>query len=236
MVFVQDNLEEKYWKKLASLKDVENSVSDDSILSEYSALYEQNTDMIGWIKIDGTTIDYPVMQTKDSPEYYLRRNFNKEEEGGGTPFVDYRCDVLPKQSFNTIIYGHYTSGNTGFRWLLNYEAEKWYKEHKIIYFDTLQEKGKYEVIAAFYYDVTGATLSVKENAITDETYEFYNYIEIDSLKGYKKFIDNIEKRQLYETDAKFKMTDHLITLVCCAPKEYSDIEKNGRFIVIAKKI
>ncbi|MBR4027083.1 MAG: class B sortase, partial [Lachnospiraceae bacterium] len=88
MVFVQDNLEEKYWKKLASLKDVENSVSDDSILSEYSALYEQNTDMIGWIKIDGTTIDYPVMQTKDSPEYYLRRNFNKEEEGGGTPFVD----------------------------------------------------------------------------------------------------------------------------------------------------
>ena len=234
--FFEDKIAEQYWKNIARKKEKGVVLNDDTILDEYEALYKENTDIVGWIKIDETKIDYPVMQNKEFPEYYLRRNFNKETDGCGTPFVDYRCDVLPEQSFNTIIYGHYSSGDRGFRWLFNYESEYWYKEHKIIQFDTIQEKGNYEVAAVFYYDVTDVTLKESGDEITEDAYEFYNYIEIDSGDGYRKFVDRIEDRKLYETDAEIKMTDRLITLVCCAPKEFSDIEENGRLVVIARKI
>lgn len=233
---IEDKIAEQYWKNIANKKEKGVVLNDDTILDEYETLYKENSDIVGWLKIDGTKIDYPVMQNKESPEYYLRKNFNKEYDGCGTPFVDYRCDVLPEQSFNTIIYGHYSSGDRGFRWLFNYEAEYWYKEHKIIQFDTIQEKGNYEVVAVFYYDVTDVTLKESDDEKTEDVYEFYNYIEIDSGDGYRKFIDGIESKKLYETEAKIKMTDHLITLICCAPEAFSDIEENGRLVVIAKKI
>ena len=55
---------------------------------DLSGLYAQNSDLVGWIRVDGTRIDYPVMQTPDNPEYYLHRDFNKEYSDSGTPFLD----------------------------------------------------------------------------------------------------------------------------------------------------
>ena len=67
----------------------ENADNDNGLAD----LINQNSDCIGWVRISGTKIDYPVMQTKDNPQYYLRRDFNKQYSYLGTPFMDSRCDL-----------------------------------------------------------------------------------------------------------------------------------------------
>lgn len=233
--YIKDFRTKQYWKKISEMKS-NTPLKYDNILKEYQFLYSINQDIIGWIKVNGTKIDYPVMQTKNNPEYYLTKNFDRENDNLGTPFVDYRCDVLPEQSLNVIIYGHYTNGDGAFRWLLNYAYENWYKEHKKIQFDTLKEKGIYEVVVAFYYDATEVEIKEVGEETTDVSYEFYNYIEYSNKKDFSEYINRLKKQSLYNTNVDIDGTDNLITLVCCAPKEYSGIFENGRFIVVAKKI
>lgn len=247
--------ENQFWEHVQDMKqpDASPAGKQSFLLPEFQSLYKANPDIVGWIKIDGTKIDYPVMQTKQEPEYYLRRNFEKEEDILGTPFADYRCNVLENRSFNVIIYGHHTSGDSMFRWLLNYDSEAWYRNNKTITFDTIREKGTYEVVAAFYFDATNAVLldeasnkgkafrtqeasCTRAPADLNAKYTFYNYIELDSKEGFEAFKSGIEKQKLYKTDAAIEKEDSLITLICCAPVEFSQIEKNGRFVVVAKKV
>lgn len=234
-MWYQDYREMKYWERLAEKKETKQELTESDILPEYQALYQQNQDLIGWIKVENTKIDYPVMQTKDQPQYYLRRNFDEKYDSLGTPFADYRCEVLSPRSYNVIVYGHYTDSDAMFRWLLNYSFKGWYERNKIIQFDTLMEKGTYEVVAAFYYDASEKILQDAGDEKNEESYEFYNYIEVDDSEGYKRFRELIEERKLYEIEADFDETDELLTLICCAPKEYSGMEE-GRFVVMAKKV
>lgn len=235
LIWYKDEHVLDYWKNIAAFKETEGDWTGQGILPEYQSLYDMNQDMVGWIHIDSTHIDYPVMQVKEDPERYLRKNFDKEYDYQGTPFVDYRCDVVPYRSFNTIIYGHYTSQDSMFRWLLNYAYENWYEKHKYIQFDTLHEKGVYEVAAVFYVDASDIVLMDQWDKTAEDAYTFYNYIEIDSKEGFEKFRSNIEKLKIYDTEAEITMESRLITLICCAPKEYSGIEENGRIVVIAEQ-
>lgn len=235
-IFIEDGLAGRYWEGISLKKEDESVSVAENVLQEYQSLYEENSDIVGWLKIEDTAINYPIMQTKDTPEYYLRRNFNKEDDSKGTPFVDYRCEVYPERSFNIIVYGHYSNSGGMFRWLLNYASQKWYLEHKIIEFDTIWEEGKYEVVATFYCDGTDSNLMSKDEQKNDESYEYYNYIEIDNIDGYKKYVNKINEKKLFETKEGIGIMDEVITLVCCAPKEFSGIEENGRFVVVAKKI
>lgn len=66
------------------------------VLDEYKTLYQKNKRLIGWLKIDDTIIDYPVMQTADN-EYYLEHNFNQEYDKNGSIFLDYNCSVYPEK-------------------------------------------------------------------------------------------------------------------------------------------
>ena len=127
-------------------EDVPVSEGED-VLAKYKELYLQNEDMVGWISIDGTTINYPVMQTKDNPNYYLKRNFEKEYSDLGTPYIQEDCDLL--SSDNLIIYGHHISGNRMFGALEDYKSKSFYEEHKTIHFDTLTQQGEYEIVAVF---------------------------------------------------------------------------------------
>ncbi len=232
--------EKIFWENIQNKKKSADTPAEKqnspTILPEYQTLYETNPDMVGWIKIDGTKIDYPVMQTKTKPQFYLRKNFEKKEDDLGTPFADYRCSILDNRSFNVIIYGHYAFDDSMFRWLLNYEAETWYQDHKTILFDTIREKGKYEIVAAFYYDAADAVLRDPGSEHGKDSYTFYNYIELDSKKGFEKFKSGIEKLKLYQTTESIQKEDSLITLVCCAPVEFSGIEETGRFVIVAKKM
>ena len=117
---------------------------------KYGALFEQNEDFIGWIKIDGTKIDYPVMQSPNSPDYYLKHSFEKAYSDYGVPYIDEACAT--GISNNLIIYGHHMKNGTMFSDLCNYIDADFCKEHPIINFDTLSGFGEYQVVAVFKFN------------------------------------------------------------------------------------
>ena len=101
---------------------------EETVLAEYGELYLQNTDMVGWLSIAGTNINFPVMQTPNNPNYYLKHNFEKEYSDLGTPYVQENCDLLT--SDNLVIYGHHIKGQKMFGALENYKSKDFYEEHK----------------------------------------------------------------------------------------------------------
>ena len=222
-----------YWKSVALKRETQSQKGWESMLPEYRPLYEANEDIVGWISIEGAHIDYPVMQTKDEPEFYLRRNYDKEDDRRGTPFADYRCDLFPDQSFNTIIYGH----NSAFRWLFEYAYRNRYQLlGERVRFDTLYERGEYEFVASYYFDGTDAELLSPWDPGHAQAYECYNFIDGGSKKEVRKFAENIERNRLFDTGKSISERDHILTLICCATKPFSGIEENGRLAVIAKKV
>lgn len=226
-----------YWRNIAKQRETFGDWTGQDILPRYQSLYDRNPDMVGWLAIDGTNyLDYPIMQTRDDPEHYLWRNFDDETGHGGTPFADYRCDIVPVKGFNTVIYGH----NGAFRRLYDYAYRNWrmYQNHRYIRFDTLNEEAVYEVAAVFYLDARDAVLIDPWDANDPLAYECYNYLEVDSPEGFRKYLERIEEQQLYEADAKITLDSHVITLISCAEELFSDIENtdgtiNGRLVVIA---
>ena len=121
---------------------------DMQILQEYAPIFQQNTDLVGWIRIEDTNIDYPVLQTPDSPNYYLYRNFNKQDDKHGAIYADAAADVAGP-SDNVTIYGHRMNDKTMFRTLLNFQDKAFFEAHRYVYFDTLTEHHIYEIIAVF---------------------------------------------------------------------------------------
>jgi len=218
-----------------TVEDLKNLIGDDSIAvsemggeskeedmsKKFAELYALNNDFVGWLSIEGTNIDYPVMHTPDDPEFYLRRNFYKESENAGTLFVDYRNSLNPA-STNVIIYGHHMKNKTMFYELMNYQDKSFYEEHKMISFDTLYGRGKYEIVAV---------ILSKAYSIEDEVFKYYDFIEASTEEEYNEFMQNIRQLQLYDTGVESRFGDQLITLSTC---EYS--QEDGRLAVIARKV
>ena len=139
---------------------------EETVLAEYGELYLQNTDMVGWLSIAGTNINYPVMQTPNNPNYYLKHNFEKEYSDLGTPYVQENCDLLT--SDNLVIYGHHIKGQKMFGALENYKSKDFYEEHKTVCFDTLTKRGEYEIIAVF-----------KTVAYSSEGFRYYDFVDAE---------------------------------------------------------
>lgn len=191
------------------------------VLEQYKELYDMNNDMVGWVTIDGTEIDYPVMQTVYDEEYYIKRDFYKKDFSGGVPFLDCRCK-LDERTTNVLIYGHNMKNGSMFHDLLKYEDSDFYRDHRYIHFDTIYEQGLYEIVAVFRTRV----------AYQDEdTFRFYNFIEADSGLDYTRYLINIRNLSLYDIEAEASDSDELITLTTC---EYS--VEDGRFVVVAKRV
>lgn len=213
----EDNEQEKLFENLIEIAEETSEVQEteeDNVNIEN--LYKINSDIIGWVKIEGTNIDYPVMQTKNSPNYYLRRNFYKEYSVMGTPYLAEQCDI--QNSENLIIYGHHISNNKMFGELENYKQEDYYKEHQIIKFYSREEKAEYEIIAVF-----------KTVAYTG--FKYYNYCNLKSESEFIAFINKCYDLAFYDTGKKAEYGDKLICLSTC---EYS--QTNGRLVVLARKI
>ena len=188
---------------------------------KYDDLYEANHDFIGWLHIDDTPIDYPVMYTPQDDEFYLRKDFNKQYSLSGTLFIDGR-DKIANPSDNIIIYGHHMKSGTMFGSLQKYESQDYYESHKLIHFDTLYEEGTYEVIAAF------------KTQIYDEGYTgfvVYDFINALDREDFDYFVANCKELSSINASATASYGDKLITLTTCA--YHVD---NGRFVVIAKKV
>lgn len=206
----------------------ENSVSDSAIRTNkgktvqkgYRKLFKKNKDIIGWITVKGTKIDYPVMQTPEDNEYYLHRNFDKEYDVNGLPFLDAQCDLEEDES-NLMIYGHHMKSGLMFKHLMDYESESFYKNHKTVYLDTLFDQREYEVVAAFRSQVyKGDT----------DAFKYYEYIGPLTEKRFQTYIKNIKKQSLYDTGITPEYGEQLLTLVTCAYHT-----EDGRFVVVARR-
>ena len=185
----------------------------------FRPLIEANGDFAGWIRIDGTVIDYPVMWTPEDPDYYLKRDFGKNESKSGTPYIGKNCSI---KSNNMIIYAHNMKNGTMFSDLLKYNDEEFFKSHRTISFDTSDESGIYEIIAVFkdrvhYKDETGV-------------FRYYEYVGNLTEGEYREYVDEIKNRSLYETGITATYGQQLITLSTC-----SYHTENGRFVVVAVK-
>lgn len=190
------------------------------ILPYFAQMAEQNPDMVGWIKIDNTKLDYPIMFTPDNEEKYLHKNFEGNFSVGGLPFISASCCLGPR-SDNLIVYGHNMANGTMFNTLLKYEQINYWREHPIIHVSSLYEEKEYEIIAAFYDRVYQKT---------EKTFKFYQFIDADSEEAYDEAISYYKKHALYDTGVDSTYGDKLITLVTCA--YHVD---NGRFVVVAKE-
>lgn len=216
-VFVSDTLDDK--KQIDEFESIAQAVEGSRQCSDnkFADLYAQNNDFIGWIKIDDTVIDYPVMQSKDSPNFYLDHNFKKEYSRFGVPYMQENCSL---SSDNIIVYGHNMKNKSMFNELTKYKDKDFYNAHRYIQFDTLSEQRKYEVICAF-----------KTVAYTSNGFQYYNFIKANTEEEFSAYIERCQALSFYDTGVNAEYGDKLITLSTC---EYS--QNNGRFVVVAKLI
>lgn len=214
--------------------NAENNASDHSAVAEqsspnsqsqlpepspYMLLESENPDFYGWLQIDGTTVDYPVMHTPDDPEKYLHLDFDGQYSVTGTPFLDERCT---SDSDNLIIYAHNMNNGTMFKDLLKYKDETYWKEHPIIHFNTLNEQHDYEIMSVFYDRVYYQY---------EEGFRYYNFINAESESDYNQAVQEYLDKSLYDTGVSAKSGDQLLTLSTC-----SYHEQDGRFVVVAREI
>lgn len=185
---------------------------------KYAAVYAQNDDFVGWLFIEGTNINYPVMQTVEEPNYYLKRGFDRAYSDYGVPYVQENCAL--GISDNIVIYGHNMSNGSMFADLCKYEDESFFRDHPIIRFDTLSGYGKYEIVAVF-----------KTVAYSQEGFKYYHFVNAESAADFDAFLAQCRELELYDTGVSAEYGDQLITLSTC---EYS--RKNGRMVVVAKLI
>jgi sortase B len=188
-----------------------------SMQAALAKIYEQNNDFVGWLKIFGTDVDYPVVQTPDDPEYYLRRNFNREYSVPGTLFASDISDI-ERPSAVILIYGHHMKNGTMFGPLMKYTKKSFYEDHRFLRFDTLRERRCYEIVNVFKISI-------------NEDFHYYNYADFVDEAEYAAFMDEVAERSLYDTGVSAEFGDEFIMLSTC---EYS--QKDGRLVVVAKRV
>ena len=183
-------------------------------------LQEENPDIVGWLEIEGTSINYPVLQGDDN-EYYMTHNYKKQKSKNGSIFLtkDYDWSI---PSSNLLIYGHNLSNGTMFQELLKYEKEDFYKKHPIIRFTTNNEDAEYEIISTFKSRVYYKS--------EKNVFRYYYFVNAKTEAEYNKFVQNARKASLYNIDKTAQYGDQLITLSTC-----SYHVEDGRFAVVGRK-
>ena len=183
-------------------------------------LQEENSDIVGWLEIEGTSINYPVLQGTDN-EYYMTHNYKKQKSKNGSIFLtkDYDWSI---PSSNLLMYGHNLNNGTMFQELLKYAKEEFYKEHPIIRFTTNKEDAEYEIISVFKSRVYYKT--------EKNVFRYYFFVNANSEAEYNEFVQNAKKASIYDIDKTAKFGDQLITLSTC-----SYHVEDGRFAVVGRK-
>lgn len=189
-----------------------------SVLPEYAALYEQNSDLFAWLCIDGTNINYPVMHTPDDPQYYLKRAFDGSRSYSGTPFLDGKCT---EDGGIYIVYGHHMSDGTMFGKLADYANEGYWKKHPTIRFDTIRERGEYEVMAAFFSKVYRSS---------EDGFRYYAETDLTDKAAFDRYVGQVADAALYDTGVTAEFGDPLLVLSTC----HYHVD-DGRFVVVARK-
>ena len=193
--------------------------TEPQMLPQYAALYEMNSDIVGWLTIPNTRVDYPVMQTPDRPNYYLDRNFEKNFSAQGCLYAREEADIL-KPSDNITIYGHNMLNGSMLAALHDYIDKETWEENNLIFFDNLYEYHVYEIFAVF-----------KTTASLGKGFQYHQMIDAESEEAFDEYIATIKELAFYDTGITPVYGDKLICLSTC---EYT--LANGRLVVMARRI
>lgn len=209
---VLTNLQEIYYQNQAA-EEIAHPSSEKRIRSGFDSLKEMNEDVVGWITIDDTRIDYPIMQSDNNTDY-LDRNYYGEKSIAGSIFMDFRNNITMNEN-NFILYGHRVKDGSMFQHLTKYLDEDFFKSHRKFTIDTLYDSYEAEIFAVY-------------NTMID-----FNYIQTDFSSGeeFDSLIEGIHQKSIYETDVTIDATDQIITLSTC---EYTLDSDDSRLVVHAK--
>lgn len=181
---------------------------------DFTTLTEKNTDTVAWLKVPGTNVNYPVVQTTNN-EYYLTHAFDKSKNTAGWIFADYRCNF---QDFgrNNIIYGHSRRNNTMFGSLLLTLNKSWYenKDNTVIHLSTPKYNTIWQVFSVYQ--------------IEKESEYLTTYFDTDDM--YLIFLNKMKDRSIYKFNCELDSKDSILTLSTCAKND------NNRVIIHAKLI
>ncbi|WP_353892730.1 class B sortase [Proteinivorax hydrogeniformans] len=210
---VYSELESMYQESHRLNEEKQDTNNDDDEVDKFEKLKEINEDIVGWIKIPETKINYPVVQAEDN-DYYLERNFNREWNPGGAIFMDFR-NTVEDLGKNTVIYGHRMRDGSMFENLKRYKSQEFANEHRYIKLDTLYDETKWKVFSVYITD-------------TD-----FNYIEtdFDNDEEYQDLLDEIRRRSIIEMDIDVGVENKILTLSTC---DYTF--DDARLVVHATKI
>ena len=214
---VKENDEKMYTNEMV----VEIPKKENERIVKVKKLKEENSDIVGWLEIKDTNINYPVLQGKDN-QYYMTHNYKKEKSKNGSIFLtkDYDWNI---PSSNLLIYGHNLNNGTMFQELLKYEKQSFYEKHPVIRFTTEKEDAEFEIISVFKSRVYYKS--------EKNVFRYYYFVNARNEEEYNEFVKNAKKEALYNIEATAKYGEQLITLSTC-----SYHVEDGRFAVVAKKV
>ena len=189
------------------------------IMERFLDLYAQNEDLVGWVRVPNTPIDYPVLYCSDNA-FYLKHDFNKRQSAAGAIFLDMGADLVEKNQ-SLALFGHYMKNGTMFTALHNYKDLDYYKTYPIFRFDSLYEDGVYKIFSVFY--MAGNS--------SDKLFYYYPVSYFRSDDAFMKHVEQLNVRSIFNTDVDVVPGDRLVLLTCCTYEV-----KNLRLIVAGRKV
>lgn len=211
---VQNTRQEHTFEALTQ-KIAEADRNEKALENPYQEVFDQYQDMVAWIKIADTMVNYPVMQKSGFKNYYLRRDINGETSTYGTPYLQENCDL--NSGDNLIIYGHAMKNGSMFGSLSAYEKESFWRQHPTIQFITRDEQKEYEIVAVF-----------KINIDDSNSFSYWEFTTAQNAADYDSYVRQARALAFYDTRIIPKYGQQLLTLSTC---EYTFT--NGRLVVLA---
>ena len=172
------------------VNESKEQIAETERMTQLKEIQKINSNIVGWLEIPNTNINYPVLQGSDN-EYYMTHNYKKEYS---------KNDLL--------IYGHNLGNGEMFQELLKYENQDYYNQHPIIRFTTTKEDAEYEIISVFKSRVYYKS--------EQNVFRYYYFINANTEDEYNQFINNAKQASLYNIETSAKYGDQLITLSTCS--------------------
>lgn len=193
--------------------------TEPGMLPGYKEIYEMNNHTVGWIKMEGTQMDYPVMQSPDDPNFYLYRNFDKADSARGSVYAWGAANVN-EPSDNITLFGHNMADGSMFACLNAYTNKAAWDNNSLIFFDTLNEYHTYKIFAVF-----------KTSANIGQGFPYHQFVDAATEEEFNEFVSTCKKLAFYDTGITPVYGDKLICLSTC---EYT--LDNGRLVAAAVRI
>ena len=217
-----DELSNKYTSKDKDKKDKDKEKDTDEVVlddeispitTDWETLKKDYPDIVGWIYLPDTVINYPIAKYDDN-SYYLNRQLNGTYNSSGTIFME----CMNQSNFsdnNTIVYGHHMNDGSMFAKLIDYNYQEFYDSHPVMYLNTPKYNYRVELFAAY---------------VTQSTSETYN-ITLGTDEQWQAYLDSVISQSKFKSDVSVKPGDNIITLSTCT-YEYDD----ARFVVQGKLV